>query len=114
MGLRDQSEHFSDIAEDYQTISPIKIVYEDDSILVVSKPGGMLVHRSKESTRDTVFLLQTLRNQLGGRQVAPALSPTSTACHLPLPSNHCPLTIFHQPSSTSYTWLTGWTAPRPA
>ena len=48
---------------------PIKVVYEDRDIVVVSKPGGMLVHRSKEATRDTVFLLQTLRNQLGGRQV---------------------------------------------
>jgi hypothetical protein len=51
------------------TFPPIKIVYEDAHIIVVSKPGGMLVHRSKESTRDTVFLLQTLRDQLGGRKV---------------------------------------------
>ncbi len=52
---------------------PIKIVYEDAHIVVVSKPGGMLVHRSKESTRETVFLLQTLRDQLGGRKVPAAV-----------------------------------------
>jgi len=39
------------------------ILYQDDEIVVTSKPSGLLVHRSRES-RDTVFLLQELGAQL--------------------------------------------------
>ena len=41
-----------------------EILYQDDDIVAVNKPGGLLVHRSSQST-DRVFLLQELRNQLG-------------------------------------------------
>jgi 23S rRNA-/tRNA-specific pseudouridylate synthase len=78
-GYRDRSQidaentEYKDESDNLATCQPsfppIKIIYEDSHILVVSKPGGMLVHRSKEATRDTIFLLQTLRDQLGGRQV---------------------------------------------
>ena len=44
----------------------IDILYIDDELVVVNKPAGMLVHRSEARTRDRVFLLQTLRNQIGG------------------------------------------------
>ena len=40
------------------------ILYEDDRFVAITKPGGMLVHRSNES-RDRVFVLQELREQLG-------------------------------------------------
>lgn len=43
---------------------PITVLYRDDAIVAISKPGGLLVHRSREST-DRVFLLQLLRDQLG-------------------------------------------------
>ena len=43
---------------------PISILHLDDQVVVVSKPGGMIVHRTRESS-DRVFLLQTLRNRLG-------------------------------------------------
>ncbi len=42
----------------------IPILHLDDAVVVASKPGGLLVHRSREST-DTVFLLQRLGYQLG-------------------------------------------------
>jgi tRNA pseudouridine65 synthase len=42
----------------------IRVLHRDEHIVVVNKPGGMLVHRTKESA-DTVFLLQEMRNQLG-------------------------------------------------
>lgn len=42
----------------------IEIVHRDDSIVAVSKPGGLLCHRSAES-RDRVFLLQEVRRRLG-------------------------------------------------
>jgi tRNA pseudouridine65 synthase len=42
----------------------IDIIYSDESLVAVSKPGGLLVHRTKEST-DREFLLQTLSSQIG-------------------------------------------------
>ena len=42
---------------------PIEILHLDDSLVAVSKPGGLLVHRTRIS-RDRVFLLQTLARQL--------------------------------------------------
>jgi len=42
----------------------IEILYQDSDFVVVHKPAGLLVHRSFKSS-DKVFLLQTLRNQIG-------------------------------------------------
>lgn len=44
--------------------SPIEVLHADDDLVVVNKPGGLIVHRSRESA-DRVFLLQVLRDQLG-------------------------------------------------
>jgi tRNA pseudouridine65 synthase len=43
----------------------LQICYRDDAMVVVNKPAGMLVHRSGIDARETVFLMQTLRDQLG-------------------------------------------------
>ena len=43
---------------------PLDILYRDDALVVVNKPGGLLVHRTRESS-DRVFLLQELGAQLG-------------------------------------------------
>ena len=43
----------------------LQICYHDDAMVVVNKPAGMLVHRSGIDARETVFLMQTLRDQLG-------------------------------------------------
>lgn len=45
--------------------SELQICYHDDAVVVVNKPAGMLVHRSGIDARETVFLMQTLRDQLG-------------------------------------------------
>ncbi len=45
-------------------IAPFDIIYQDEHIIAICKPGGILVHRSKES-RDKVFVLQTLAEQIG-------------------------------------------------
>ncbi|MDA3800201.1 MAG: pseudouridine synthase [Kiritimatiellae bacterium] len=42
----------------------LNIIYEDDSIVAVDKPDGVLVHKSRIS-RDHVFLLQLVRDQIG-------------------------------------------------
>ena len=43
---------------------PLTVCFQDDALVVVDKPCGMLVHRSGIDARETTFLLQTLRNQL--------------------------------------------------
>lgn len=42
----------------------IQVLHIDESFVAVSKPGGLIVHRTGES-QDTVFLLQELGAQLG-------------------------------------------------
>lgn len=43
----------------------IKIIHQTENWLAVHKPAGMLVHRSWLATQETVFLMQTLRDQIG-------------------------------------------------
>ena len=42
----------------------IEVIYQDESFVAASKPGGLIVHRTSESS-DKVFLLQELGAQLG-------------------------------------------------
>lgn len=48
----------------------IPILYRDDDLVAVHKPAGLLVHRSAIDARESRFLLQRVRDQLG-RAVAP-------------------------------------------
>lgn len=41
-----------------------EVLYQDEDVVAINKPGGLLVHRSAQSS-DQIFLLQELRNQLG-------------------------------------------------
>ena len=43
---------------------PLTVCFQDDALVVVDKPCGMLVHRSGIDAYETTFLLQTLRDQL--------------------------------------------------
>lgn len=43
----------------------LEILYQDDELVAVNKPAGMLVHRSFLDKHETVFVMQTLRDQLG-------------------------------------------------
>ena len=43
----------------------LEIVYQDDYLVAINKPAGMLVHRSPQARDAKVFALQELRNQLG-------------------------------------------------
>lgn len=43
----------------------LEILLHTDDYLVVNKPAGMLVHRSWLDKHETVFLMQTLRDQIG-------------------------------------------------
>lgn len=48
-----------------QPSSDVPIVYQDEDLLVVNKPAGMLLHRSRIATQVSVNLVETLRQQLG-------------------------------------------------
>ncbi|MFP4339960.1 MAG: pseudouridine synthase [Cyclobacteriaceae bacterium] len=44
---------------------PLEIVYQDDQLLAINKPHGLLVHRSPIAKDAEVFALQLLRDQVG-------------------------------------------------
>lgn len=51
--------------------NPLSLVYEDDELLAVHKPAGLLVHRSPIDKRETEFALQYARALNGGQHVYP-------------------------------------------
>jgi tRNA pseudouridine65 synthase len=53
-----------------QRVDQLPILYRDDTLVVVNKPSGLLVHRSPIDRHETRFAVQMLRNQLG-RHVYP-------------------------------------------
>ncbi|KQC00979.1 pseudouridine synthase [Pedobacter sp. Hv1] len=48
----------------------LEIVYQDEDLIAINKPHGLLVHRSKMANDATEFALQMLRDQVG-RHVSP-------------------------------------------
>ena len=45
----------------------IEIIYEDDNLIAINKPHGLLVHRSRIANDAKVFALQLLRDKIGQR-----------------------------------------------
>ncbi len=43
----------------------LEILYQDDFIIAINKPHGLLVHRSPIATNTNEFAVQILRNQIG-------------------------------------------------
>ncbi|CNI86840.1 tRNA pseudouridine(65) synthase TruC [Yersinia rohdei] len=43
----------------------LEILYQDEHIVAVNKPAGWLVHRSWLDSNETVFVMQTVRDQIG-------------------------------------------------
>ncbi len=43
----------------------LEIIYQDEYLVAVNKPAGMLVHRSWLDRHETQFVMQTLRDQIG-------------------------------------------------
>ena len=43
----------------------LEIIYQDEYIVAVNKPAGWLVHRSWLDSHETVFVMQTVRDQIG-------------------------------------------------
>ncbi|MDN6323081.1 MAG: pseudouridine synthase, partial [Halomonas sp.] len=48
-------------------MTPLNILYQDEYLVAVHKPTGLLVHRSALARGETEFLLQRLRDQIGKR-----------------------------------------------
>lgn len=46
-------------------LEPLEILYQDDYLVAINKPAGLLVHRSDIDKYETRFAVQLLRNQLG-------------------------------------------------
>ncbi|WP_085246591.1 tRNA pseudouridine(65) synthase TruC [Gilliamella mensalis] len=42
-----------------------EILYQDDELIAINKPSGWLVHRSWLDKKETVVVMQTLRDQIG-------------------------------------------------
>lgn len=45
----------------------LPILYQDDCLVAINKPSGLLVHRSQIDRHETRFALQLLRDQIGQR-----------------------------------------------
>lgn len=43
----------------------LEIVYKDETLVIINKPTGMLVHRTSLDHGETVFAVQRLRDQIG-------------------------------------------------
>lgn len=50
---------------DKQSAVELEILFQDDYLVAVNKPAGMLVHRSWLDRHETQFVMQTLRDQIG-------------------------------------------------
>lgn len=46
-------------------MSDLQILYQDNEIVAINKPNGMLVHRTKIASNTDKYILQELRNQIG-------------------------------------------------
>lgn len=55
----------------FEEISMLEILYEDDDLIAINKPHGLLVHRSSIAADTSEFALQLLRDQIG-KTVYPA------------------------------------------
>ena len=54
-----QTRHNNMINKDFE------ILYQDEYLVAINKPRGLMVHRSYLASRDEVFILQLLRDQIG-------------------------------------------------
>jgi tRNA pseudouridine65 synthase len=43
----------------------LEILYQDEHIVAINKPSGLLVHKSPIDKHETRFALQELRDQIG-------------------------------------------------
>jgi len=49
----------------------LEILYQDDYLVVINKPSGLLVHKSMIDRHEIYYAMKMLRDQLGGKWVYP-------------------------------------------
>ena len=50
---------------DNMEINPLEILYQDEYLVAINKPSGLLVHKSPIDKHETQFALQLVRDQIG-------------------------------------------------
>ena len=92
----------------------LEILFQDDCIIAVNKPAGMLVHRSWLDKHETQFVMQTLRDQIG-QHVFPLHRldrPTSGVLVFALSSatasKMMPMFANHEMTKTYHAIVRGW------
>ncbi|UGA55482.1 tRNA pseudouridine(65) synthase TruC [Vibrio sp. VB16] len=92
----------------------LEILFQDEYIIAVNKPAGMLVHRSWLDKYETQFVMQTLRDQIG-QHVFPLHRldrPTSGvlvfALSSEVASEMMPLFANHEMKKTYHAIVRGW------
>ncbi len=92
----------------------LEIIYQDDYLVAVNKPAGMLVHRSWLDKHETQFVMQTLRDQIG-QHVFPLHRldrPTSGvlvfALSSEIASKVMPMFANHEMQKTYHAIVRGW------
>ncbi|WP_375751109.1 tRNA pseudouridine(65) synthase TruC [Vibrio sp. HN007] len=92
----------------------LEIVYQDEYLVAVNKPAGMLVHRSWLDKHETQFVMQTLRDQIG-QHVFPLHRldrPTSGVLFFALSSEVAskvmPMFANHEMQKTYHAVVRGW------
>jgi tRNA pseudouridine65 synthase len=51
--------------QEERLMAPLQIIYQDEYLVAIDKPAGLLMHRSLIDKHETRFALQMLRDQLG-------------------------------------------------
>jgi tRNA pseudouridine65 synthase len=92
----------------------LEILFQDEFIVAVNKPAGMLVHRSWLDKHETQFVMQTLRDQIG-QHVFPLHRldrPTSGVLVFALSSEVAsammPMFANHEIQKTYHAIVRGW------
>ncbi|GAM61960.1 tRNA pseudouridine synthase C [Vibrio ishigakensis] len=92
----------------------LEIIYQDEYLVAVNKPAGMLVHRSWLDKHETQFVMQTLRDQIG-QHVFPLHRldrPTSGVLVFALSSEYAskmmPMFAEHKFIKTYHAIVRGW------
>ncbi|QIA62671.1 tRNA pseudouridine(65) synthase TruC [Vibrio astriarenae] len=92
----------------------LEIIYQDEYLVAVNKPAGMLVHRSWLDKHETQFVMQTLRDQIG-QHVFPLHRldrPTSGvlvfALSSEVASHVMPMFANHEMVKTYHAIVRGW------
>lgn len=92
----------------------LEIIYQDEYLVAVNKPAGMLVHRSWLDKHETQFVMQTLRDQIG-QHVFPLHRldrPTSGvlvfALSREIAARMMPMFAQHEMEKTYHAIVRGW------